>query len=195
MTAQMPHLPSSTPFVLVPWTTCTSQLSSMVSFSRISVRLIHSQSRVVVTEHTTAVIDRQFKGDIAHTMDKLTTRALQAQVEAANVDRENSNKIKQEEGALSVARVKAQSRNVRPSLFNVHSVVRLIHAFYICRPKRTQKLTASSLPPAHKPNVCALKPRHRRKLPSSLQRLKQRQSVSRLRPMHKCLTSSRGRWS
>lgn len=30
-----------------------------------------------------AVIDRQFKGDIAHTMDKLTTRALQAQVEAA----------------------------------------------------------------------------------------------------------------
>ncbi|KAF8322683.1 band 7 domain-containing protein [Clavulina sp. PMI_390] len=55
-----------------------------------------------------AVIDRQFKGDIAQTMDKLTTRALQAQVEAANVDRENSNKVKQEEGALSVARVKAQ---------------------------------------------------------------------------------------
>lgn len=64
-----------------------------------------------------AVIDRQFKGDIAHTMDKLTTRALQAQVEAANVDRENSNKIKQEEGALSVARVKAQTRNVSLSPF------------------------------------------------------------------------------
>lgn len=48
-------------------------------------------------------------------MDKLTTRALQAQVEAANVDRENSNKVKQEEGALSVARIKAQSRNVRSS--------------------------------------------------------------------------------
>jgi hypothetical protein len=30
-----------------------------------------------------AVIDRQFKGEIASTMDKLTTRALQAQVEAA----------------------------------------------------------------------------------------------------------------
>ncbi|KAI0754187.1 band 7 domain-containing protein [Daedaleopsis nitida] len=58
-----------------------------------------------------AVIDRQFKGDIAQTMDKLTTRALQAQVEAANVDRENSNKIKQEEGALAVARIKAQSQN------------------------------------------------------------------------------------
>jgi hypothetical protein len=52
-------------------------------------------------------------------MDKLTTRALQAQVEAANVDRENSNKVKQEEGALSVARIKAQARNV--SLFNTSS--------------------------------------------------------------------------
>ncbi|THH00117.1 hypothetical protein EW026_g2372 [Hermanssonia centrifuga] len=60
-----------------------------------------------------AVIDRQFKGDIASTMDKLTTRALQAQVEAANVDRENSNKIKQEEGALAVARVKAQAQNTQ----------------------------------------------------------------------------------
>jgi len=60
-----------------------------------------------------AVIDRQFKGDIASTMDKLTTRALQAQVEAANVDRENSNKVKQEEGALAVARIKAQSRNTQ----------------------------------------------------------------------------------
>ncbi|KAI0719659.1 hypothetical protein C8Q72DRAFT_786557 [Fomitopsis betulina] len=58
-----------------------------------------------------AVIDRQFKGEIATTMDKLTTRALQAQVEAANVDRENSNKIKQEEGALAVARIKAQAQN------------------------------------------------------------------------------------
>ncbi|KAI0059607.1 hypothetical protein BV25DRAFT_1828868 [Artomyces pyxidatus] len=58
-----------------------------------------------------AVIDRQFKGEIASTMDKLTKRALQAQVEAANVDRENSNKVKQEEGTLSVARIKAQARN------------------------------------------------------------------------------------
>ncbi|KAF9442914.1 hypothetical protein P691DRAFT_809751 [Macrolepiota fuliginosa MF-IS2] len=60
-----------------------------------------------------AVIDRQFKGEIAHTMDKLTTRALQAQVEAANVDRENSNKVKQEEGALSVTRIKAQAANTQ----------------------------------------------------------------------------------
>jgi len=60
-----------------------------------------------------AVIDRQFKGEIASTMDKLTTRALQAQVEAANVDRENSNKVKQEEGALSVARIKAQAANTQ----------------------------------------------------------------------------------
>lgn len=47
-------------------------------------------------------------------MDKLTTRALQTQVEAANVDRENSNKVKQQEGALSVARIKAQATNVSP---------------------------------------------------------------------------------
>ncbi|KAG5645831.1 hypothetical protein DXG03_005172 [Asterophora parasitica] len=60
-----------------------------------------------------AVIDRQFKGEIASTMDKLTTRALQAQVEAANVDRENSNKVKQEEGALAVSRIKAQSANTQ----------------------------------------------------------------------------------
>ncbi|OAX33721.1 hypothetical protein K503DRAFT_869371 [Rhizopogon vinicolor AM-OR11-026] len=60
-----------------------------------------------------AVIDRQFKGEIASTMDKLTTRALQAQVEAANVDRENSNKVKQEEGALAVAHIKAQTRNTQ----------------------------------------------------------------------------------
>ncbi|KAF9232973.1 hypothetical protein BU15DRAFT_90514 [Melanogaster broomeanus] len=60
-----------------------------------------------------AVIDRQFKGEIASTMDKLTTRALQAQVEAANVDRENSNKVKQEEGALAVARIKAKTRNTQ----------------------------------------------------------------------------------
>lgn len=60
-----------------------------------------------------AVMDRQFKGEIASTMDKLTVRALQAQVEAANVDRENSNKVKQEEGALSVARIRAQARNTQ----------------------------------------------------------------------------------
>ncbi|KAI0038819.1 hypothetical protein FA95DRAFT_1137154 [Auriscalpium vulgare] len=59
-----------------------------------------------------AVIDRQFKGEIASTMDHLTKRALQAQVEAANVDRENSNKVKQEEGTLAVARIKAKARNV-----------------------------------------------------------------------------------
>lgn len=38
---------------------------------------------------------------------------MQAQVEAANVDRENSNKVKQEEGALSVARIKAQAANTQ----------------------------------------------------------------------------------
>ncbi|EJF56795.1 hypothetical protein BD309DRAFT_926774 [Dichomitus squalens] len=74
-----------------------------------------------------AVIDRQFKGDIAQTMDKLTTRALQAQVEAANVDRENSNKIKQEEGTLAVARVKAQVQNTKADA-EAYSVVKAAEA-------------------------------------------------------------------
>ncbi|KAK7685747.1 hypothetical protein QCA50_011093 [Cerrena zonata] len=69
-----------------------------------------------------AVIDRKFKGDIASIMDRLTTRAFQAQVEAANVDRENSNKIKQEEGALAVARVKAQTQNTKSDA-DAYSVV------------------------------------------------------------------------
>ncbi|KAG8998275.1 hypothetical protein FRB90_012336, partial [Tulasnella sp. 427] len=60
-----------------------------------------------------AVIDRQFKGEIASTMDKLTTRALQAQVEAANVDRENSNRVKKEQGSLQVAQVQASARKTQ----------------------------------------------------------------------------------
>ncbi|KAJ7172723.1 hypothetical protein C8R46DRAFT_1162085 [Mycena filopes] len=59
-----------------------------------------------------AVIDRHFKGEIANTMDKLTTRALHAQVEAANVDREYvSRAFDQEEGLLAVAKIKAKSMN------------------------------------------------------------------------------------
>ncbi|GAA6039160.1 hypothetical protein JCM8097_000441 [Rhodosporidiobolus ruineniae] len=57
-----------------------------------------------------AVIDRQFKGETARTLDSLTVRALQAQVEAANIDRENSNKVKAQEGALEVAAVAAKQR-------------------------------------------------------------------------------------
>ncbi|KAH9166272.1 hypothetical protein EDB89DRAFT_2004880, partial [Lactarius sanguifluus] len=49
-------------------------------------------------------------GEIASTMDKLTKCALEAQVSAANVDHENSNKVEQEEGVLSVAPIKAQAR-------------------------------------------------------------------------------------
>ncbi|KAH9963947.1 hypothetical protein BGW80DRAFT_1462972 [Lactifluus volemus] len=66
-----------------------------------------------ITLKNLAVIDRQFKGEIAGTMDKLTKRALHAQVGAANVDRDNRNKVKQEEGVPSVARIKAKARNIR----------------------------------------------------------------------------------
>ncbi|GAA5917152.1 hypothetical protein JCM6882_003271 [Rhodosporidiobolus microsporus] len=57
-----------------------------------------------------AVIDRQFKGETARTLDSLTVRALAAQVEAANIDRENSNKGKAQEGTLQVATVAAKQR-------------------------------------------------------------------------------------
>ncbi|KAH8996394.1 hypothetical protein EDB86DRAFT_3076991 [Lactarius hatsudake] len=49
-------------------------------------------------------------GETASTMDKLTKCALEAQVSAANVDHKHSNKVKQEEGVLSVTRIKAQAR-------------------------------------------------------------------------------------
>jgi regulator of protease activity HflC (stomatin/prohibitin superfamily) len=55
-------------------------------------------------------------------VDKLTTRALQAQVEAANVDRENSNSVKKEQGKLEVARVQAQTRRTEADA-NAYSVV------------------------------------------------------------------------
>lgn len=54
------------------------------------------------------MLDRNFKGQIATTMDTLTTRSLQAQVEASNVDRENSNRVKLQQGLLEVSRVQAQ---------------------------------------------------------------------------------------
>ncbi|KAF8339581.1 uncharacterized protein EI90DRAFT_3117391 [Cantharellus anzutake] len=81
--------------------------------SRAMDELVLAALEYGITLKDLAVIDRQFKGDIATTMDKLTTRALQAQVEAANVDRENSNKVKQEEGNLQVVMVKAQQRKTQ----------------------------------------------------------------------------------
>ncbi|KAI0246093.1 band 7 domain-containing protein [Lactifluus subvellereus] len=63
-----------------------------------------------ITLKDLAVIDRQFEGETVSTMHKLTKRALQTHVEVADVDRENIIKVKQEEGVLSVARIKAQAR-------------------------------------------------------------------------------------
>jgi regulator of protease activity HflC (stomatin/prohibitin superfamily) len=84
--------------------------------------LIEASTEYGIVLKDLAVIDRQFKGDIAATMDKLTTRALQAQVEAANVDRENSNFVKKEQGRLEVARVQAQTRRTEADA-NAYAVV------------------------------------------------------------------------
>lgn len=70
------------PYGLVPWTKCMRLPWSTGLSSKIWV-LILLLSRFSSLIHLSAVIDRQFKGEIANTMDKLTTRALQAQVEAA----------------------------------------------------------------------------------------------------------------
>ena len=59
-----------------------------------------------------AVLDRTFKGKVAETLDSLVTRSLQAQVEASNVDRENMNRVRAQEGQLQVAQVQAQQRQV-----------------------------------------------------------------------------------
>lgn len=84
--------------------------------------LVEASTEYGIVLKDLAVIDRQFKGDIAATMDKLTTRALQAQVEAANVDRENSNSVKKEQGKLEVARVQAQTR-ITEADANAYAVV------------------------------------------------------------------------
>jgi len=49
-----------------------------------------------------AIIDRKFRGEIAAKLDSLTTRALEAQVESANLDRENANKRRKQEGEAKV---------------------------------------------------------------------------------------------
>ena len=48
------------------------------------------------------LVDRKFKGEIAAKMDSLTTRALEAQVESANLDRENQNRKRKQEGDARV---------------------------------------------------------------------------------------------
>lgn len=71
-----------------------------------------------------AVIDRKFFGEIATTMDKLTTRGLQAQVESANISRENANREEKERGNLSVSQVQAQVRKVSLSLSSLVLLLR-----------------------------------------------------------------------
>jgi hypothetical protein len=57
-----------------------------------------------------AIVDRKFKGEIAQVMDHLTTRALEAQVESTNLDRENNNRKKKQEGDLRVAQLENEQR-------------------------------------------------------------------------------------
>lgn len=47
-------------------------------------------AKIVLRITSAQIIDRAFKGEIASRMDSLTTRGLEAQVESANLDRENA---------------------------------------------------------------------------------------------------------
>lgn len=117
---------------------------------------------------------------------------LNAVLSAQNVDRENSNKIKQEEGALSVARVKAQALNVSLTCA-LHRDVKL--TISLLRPKQTRKPTVSSPQRAPKPNVSASKPTPKHEPPRSPPKPRQRPYALRRRRTRRCSTSSRVRWS
>jgi membrane protein involved in colicin uptake len=60
-----------------------------------------------------AIVDRKFKGEIARVMDHLTTRALEAQVESVNLDRENNNRRKKQEGDVRVAELENAKARAR----------------------------------------------------------------------------------
>ncbi|KAK0544385.1 hypothetical protein OC846_006092 [Tilletia horrida] len=59
-----------------------------------------------------AVVDRRFIGSVASNMEKMTTRAMEIQVESSNVLRENSNAVKRKQGLLEAARVDAERQRV-----------------------------------------------------------------------------------
>ncbi|KAK0524542.1 hypothetical protein OC835_005885 [Tilletia horrida] len=59
-----------------------------------------------------AVVDRRFLGSVAANIEKLTMRAMEIQVDATNVDRENQNAVKRKMGLLEAAKVDAERQRV-----------------------------------------------------------------------------------
>lgn len=71
-----------------------------------------------------AIIDRKFKGEIAAKLDLLTTRALEAQVESANLDRENANKRRKQEGEARVLELQNAMKRATVETENANAIAR-----------------------------------------------------------------------
>lgn len=71
-----------------------------------------------------AIIDRKFKGEIAAKLDSLTTRALEAQVESANLDRENANKRRKQEGEARVLELQNAMKRATVETENTNAIAR-----------------------------------------------------------------------
>jgi regulator of protease activity HflC (stomatin/prohibitin superfamily) len=71
-----------------------------------------------------AIIDRKFKGEIAAKLDSLTTRALEAQVESANLDRENANKRLKQHGEARVLELQNEMKRATVETDNQNAIAR-----------------------------------------------------------------------
>ncbi|GMK59045.1 hypothetical protein CspeluHIS016_0700600 [Cutaneotrichosporon spelunceum] len=85
--------------------------------------------KVVATEYgikleDLAIIDRKFKGEIAAKLDKLTTRALEAQVESANLQREAENARRKAQGEARVLELQNAMKRATVETDNANSIAR-----------------------------------------------------------------------
>lgn len=85
--------------------------------------------KVVATEYgikleDLAIIDRRFKGEIAAKLDSLTTRALEAQVESASLERENANARFKEQGKARVLELQNAMKRATVETDNANAVTR-----------------------------------------------------------------------
>ncbi|CAK9785710.1 hypothetical protein CC85DRAFT_279757, partial [Cutaneotrichosporon oleaginosum] len=71
-----------------------------------------------------AIIDRKFKGEIAAKLDSLTTRALEAQVESANLDRENANRKLKQLGEARVLELQNEMKRATVETENLNAIAR-----------------------------------------------------------------------
>jgi hypothetical protein len=114
----------------------------------------------------------------ARTLDTLTIKALQSQVEALNLDRENANRVKAQEGALQVAKVAAQQRRTEADAHAYATIANAkVHSTSLV-PSFTLHRDADTLSPL---STCRLPPKPSRLTPA----LAPTPSGSKPKPIHK----------